>query len=57
MIDNSDHSSIRLFSSGVPVIAIFTGVASWLAHFYNLDCRFLTICASSSSRPDQFSAA
>ena len=32
-MDSSDHSSIRLFSSGVPVIAIFTGAASRRAHW------------------------
>ena len=52
VIDSSDHSSIRLFSIGVPVIATLNGAAhlpralrtpwSWW---------FLTYCASSSTSP------
>ena len=32
-IDSSDHSSMRLFSMGVPVIAILVGAGSSRAHW------------------------
>jgi hypothetical protein len=53
VIDSSDHSSMRLFSIGVPVIATLKGAVTFRAHWYALDRWFLTYCASSSTSPDQ----
>jgi hypothetical protein len=33
VMDSSDHSSIRLFSIGVPVMATLNGAGSILAHW------------------------
>ena len=56
MIDSSDHSSIRLFSIGGPVIASLNGAANLRAHWWTFDWWFLTNCASSSTNPDHAAA-
>ena len=51
MIDSSDHSSIRLFSSGVPVIASLNGAAQPARRTGSvLAWWFLTNCASSRTQ-------
>jgi len=56
VIDSSDHRSIRLFSSGVPVSAILTRARRVRTALYAFDARFFTNCASSSSTAAQGSA-
>ena len=49
----SDHSSSRLFSIGVPVMATLNGTESIRARRLAWEVWFLTNCASSRNRPDQ----
>jgi hypothetical protein len=56
VIDSSDHSSIRLFSIGVPVIATLNGAVTLRAHACALEWWFFTNCASSRTSPAQDSA-
>ena len=51
MIESSDHSSIRLFSIGVPVSASLNGAASSRTQLYVFAWWFLTNCASSRITP------
>ena len=57
VIDSIDHSSIRLFSIGVPVMASLNGAGSRRAHWYTLDWWFLANWASSRISPDHCAAA
>ncbi len=56
-IDSSDHRSIRLFSSGVPVTANFAGARSLRTAWWARACRFFTNCASSRNTADHAWAA
>jgi len=56
-IDSSAHSSIRLFSIGVPVTASLNGTGSFFAHPYALALWFFTNCASSRTSPDHDTAS